>query len=155
MIMPQLFMKAEKVVYLPRPYYFYNHVNNVSLTSSGNADNKLNAHSKYGLFRAWEEHERLAQQFCQKAVAFSELRAMNSAIGGLVANTFKPVLSEQEMGNINVFLTRKKQKGSARIDTKYRILWWMAEHCPVLCKVYGKVGVSIFKLKARLKSRKK
>lgn len=155
MIMPQLFLKAEKIVYLPKPYYFYNHINDVSLTSSVNTDNKLNARSKYGLFRAWEEHERVAQQFCQKAVAYSETRAMNSAIGGLVANAFKPVLSEEEMGNINAFLAGKKRKGSAKMDTKYRILWWMAEHCPALCRVYGNVGVSIFKLKAKLKSRKK
>lgn len=155
MIMPQLFMKAEKIVYLPRPYYFYNHINHVSLTSSVNTDNKLNANSKYGLFRAWEEHEKVAQRFCQKAVDYSELRAMNSAIGGLVANIFKPVLSEKELENIRFFLTEKKRKGSVRIDTKYRILWWMADHFPGLCRIYGSIGVSIFKLKAKFKSRKK
>ncbi len=60
MVMPHVFLKARKITYLPVPYY-YNHANNTALTSAVNVGNvKQNAISKYGLFRAWAEHEKLA-----------------------------------------------------------------------------------------------
>lgn len=155
MVMPEIFLKARKIAYLPKPFYYYNHISDTSLTSSVNVNNKLNAVSKYGLFRAWQEHEKIARRVFPSAVQYSELRAMNSAVGGLVADIFKPVLSESERKEIRHFLDEKKKAGSAKIHTKYKILWWMADHCPGLCRVYGNIGLAIFKLKARLKSRKK
>ena len=155
MVMPQLFLRAEKIVYFPQPFYYYNHINNMALTSSANINNKLNAEGKYGLFKAWAEHERLALQFCETAVDYSELRAVNSAVGGLVANIFKPVLSEDKMEEITHYLAEKKRKKSVNVAPKYKILWWIAEHCPGFCRFYGNVGILIFRLKARLKSRKK
>lgn len=152
MVMPHLFLKARKITYLPVPYYYYNHANDTALTSTVNAaNNKLNAISKYGLFRAWEEHEKLARQFFRSAVEHSEKRAVSSAVGGLVANVYRPALSDEQLDEMKTFLDTKKNADSVRISKKHKILWWMAEHSRLLCWIYGAVDFNFYKLKVQLK----
>ena len=152
MVMPHLFLKARKIIYLPVPYYYYNHANDTALTSTVNAaNNKLNAISKYGLFRAWAEHEKLGRQFFKSVVDHSEKRAVSSAIGGLVASVYRPALSGDEISEIRTYLDSKRHDSTLGISKKHKILWWMVEHSRLLCWIYGAVDFNFYKLKVQLK----
>lgn len=155
LVMPQIFMKAKSAVYVPKAYYYYNLLNDGSLTSIKSVSNKQNAKNRYGMFRAWEERERVARECCEGALEYSERRAINSAVSCLVTDLYRPVLSGEETGRLRQFLDRKKRNRISRTPAKYRTLWWLADHCPPLCRLYAFLSVKLFKWKLELKERKK
>ena len=153
LVMPRIFMQAKSAVYVRTPYYYYNLLNDGSLTSIKSVSNKQNAKNRYGMFRAWEERERVARECCESVVEYSERRAVNSAISTRVIDLYRPALSEEETERLGRFLEDKKRNRVSRIDAKYRTLWWLSDHCPLLCRLYGYLSVKLFQWKLALKER--
>lgn len=67
---------------------------------------------------------------------------------------YRPALSEEETERLGRFLEDKKRNRVSRIDAKYRTLWWLSDHCPLLCRLYGYLSVKLFQWKLALKERK-
>ncbi|MDR1460052.1 MAG: glycosyltransferase [Campylobacteraceae bacterium] len=134
-IMPSLILCAQKVSFTPKAYYYYNHMNETSLTSLKNSN------IKYGLFKAWMEHERLGEQLhLPKVCALSEYRAARSAIGALVVDIVNPVLTQEEIKNCKEYLVKKQD---TKMGVKYRFLGWSLKHCPIFCKLYGHISIAL------------
>jgi hypothetical protein len=148
-IMPTLFFKAKKAVLINKPYYYYNCTNQNSIMSS------FNAKRKYGLFNAWAEHERIASLYCEKALKWSEFRAIRSAVASLVVNMNNPILTQKEIEHCKNYLNTKHKDGViADIGIKYKILWWGLDNCPLICRLYGKLSFLLDKFKKSIKKRK-
>jgi glycosyltransferase involved in cell wall biosynthesis len=148
-IMPTLFCKAKKAIFTKIPYYYYNCTNQSSIMSS------FNARRKYGFFNGWAEHERIAALYCEKALKWSQFRAIRSAIGSLIINMCKPDLQQKEIEHCKNYLEMKRKNGViANIGLKYKILWWSLDNCPLICKLYGKLSFSLDRFKKGMKKRR-
>ena len=141
MASPEIFRRAGKVSYLPKPFYFYNCLNVNSLSAVYNQDRKMNVREKYGLFTAWQEHERVSREICPEAVELSEKRAVRSAISSLVANAANRILTKEELRHISSYLNGKKQVDMGR---KHRMLWFLARYSRLACKLYD-YGSSVWR----------
>jgi glycosyltransferase involved in cell wall biosynthesis len=147
-IMPTLFFNAKKATSTKKPYYYYN-------TNQGSIMSSFNAKHKYGFFMAWAEHERVAALFCKKAYKWSQFRAIRSAIGALMINTYRPNLTQKEIENCKNYLKSKRDEGVvANIGAKYKILWWGMDNCLYVCKIYAMISFSLQNLKKRAKNAK-
>jgi glycosyltransferase involved in cell wall biosynthesis len=148
-IMPTLFFRAKKVILTKEPYYYYNCTNQNSIMSL------FNAKRKYGFFNAWAEHERIAALFCEKALKWSQFRAIRSAVASLVVNMHKPGLTQKEIEHCKNYLDMKRKEGIiADIGLKYKILWWSLDSCPMICRLYGKFSFILDKFKKKIKNSK-
>jgi hypothetical protein len=115
----------------------------------------FNAKRKYGLFNAWAEHERIAALHCEKALKWSEFRAIRSAVASLVVNMSKPLLTQKEIEHCKSYLDAKRKKRDiADTGLKYRILWRSLDNCPMICKIYGRLTMAYHLIKNRLKGKK-
>lgn len=141
MASPEIFRRAQKITYLPKPFYYYNCLNVNSISAVYNQDRKINVREKYGLFTAWQEHERVARETCHDAVSLSETRAVRSAISSLVADAANRILTEKERQHVFAYLSGKKQ---ADIGRKHRMLWFFAKYSRLACKLYD-YGSSVWR----------
>jgi glycosyltransferase involved in cell wall biosynthesis len=148
-ITPTLFFRAQKVVLTQKPYYYYNCTNQNSTMS------QFNAKRKYGFFNAWAEHERIAALFCEKALKWSQFRAIRNAIASLVINMHQPDLTQKEIEHCKNYLEDKRKNGAiADVGLKYKILWWSLDNCPLVCRLYGKISFWLDKFKKRVRKRR-
>jgi glycosyltransferase involved in cell wall biosynthesis len=137
-IMPTLILAAQKISFTPKAYYYYNRTNENSITSF-----LTNPTNRYGAFKAWEERERLSREYCKKAYPLCQKRAIKYSIRALYLNLSSHVLTNQELQDCESYLKQKRQERlAARINIKYRFLWWSLEKYPIFGKLYGKYVIS-------------
>lgn len=101
-VMAHVFFRAKKIYLTAEPLYFYSHENAGSLMN-GSGDQYIRI--RYGRFRSWREHEKLARQFapdyaeeCAAKVLQAGVRAYMLAAGG-------EALSDQERKQIREYLS--------------------------------------------------
>jgi hypothetical protein len=131
--MPKILSNADKIVFAPKPYYYYNCTNKNSITAT-----PMNAKVKYGFFASWAEHERISKVAFEKAYKISQSKAIVYAIRSLCINKVKPSLSQDEINRCKEYLAAKKSGDiSAKVSRRYKILWWGLNYLPVICKLFG------------------
>ncbi len=133
LISPRLFQRAEKIVYVPEAGYYYNSMNMEGLTATFNHTPEVNVHTRYGMFAAWKEHERVAREMGSEVAAYAENRAVKCAISAMVADRAHSVLEPVQRQLLADYLERKK---AVTVSGKHRMLRWFAQHSRALCKLY-------------------
>jgi len=151
-----LLSNADKTVFTPTPYYYYNRTNQNSLTLSFNDE----AIAKYRPFLAWTEREKAAKPICQKAYKLSQTKTVRYAIKALTINMARPFLSQSEAQKCKdyLFLKRTVTFGGSdlavKLNLKHKILLWSVFNCPVICKLFGKFTLFQHALKYNTRKQK-
>ena len=145
-ITPRLFQRAHKVAFVPEAGYYYNCLNMNALTAVFNHRPELNVETKYGMFAAWKEHERVARELGLDVAGFAETRAIKSAISALVADRAHSVLEPEQKRQLTGYLEEKR---AVEIGGKHRMLRWFARYSTTLCRLYDYGSFVWRKYKAR------
>ncbi|MDR1554903.1 MAG: glycosyltransferase family 2 protein [Campylobacteraceae bacterium] len=133
-IMPSLILRAKKIFFTPKAYYYYNRMNENSTTSL-----LINPVNEYGTFRAWAERERLAKSNYMNAYSLCQKKAIKYSIRTLCLDFVFCTLSHKEAEICKNYLRQKRcEQLIAYINPKYKFLWWSIEKCPLFGKLYGK-----------------
>lgn len=133
LISPRLFQKAKKVAFVAEAGYYYNCLNTGALTAVFNHRRELNVETKFGLFVAWKEHEKVAREMGLDVAAYAENRAIKGAVSALVGDVAHAVLRPEQRQEMIDYLDAKKKVSAGR---KHDLLKWCARHSPVMCNLY-------------------
>ena len=148
-IMPTVFCKARHIEIVREPLYFYSNQNKESLMNF--RFGKTYVLNRYGLFLAWEEHERLAHRYspeCEEEAAGKAIRAGVRAYS--MSRSIHALTPAQEQHiREYVFLHRNMP---LRIQRKYKWQKWLMFHFEPLLVFQGTAAMKIFYFRARLKS---
>lgn len=132
-ILPRLIRKVSKIAVIQNAGYYYNCMNMQALSAVFNHNRKLNVSTKYSLFIAWKEHEKVAREIGSITAEYAENRAIKSAISALAGDIVHTRLTEEER---NIALNYLDFRKNVRIGKKYRLLYWSIRHCSFICKLY-------------------
>lgn len=138
-IQPSLLMKAKKMVYIHQYLYYNNRVNPNSITSNRN---DFNSRNRYGKFKAYYEHERVANLIQDKDIEeWASYQTLHEAIKTIYIDyNSADKLTGEEKEEIYSYLVKEKGfEGKYKLSKKYELLKWSAIHFPVLCQIYSKI----------------
>lgn len=147
LIFPHLIQKTRKIAVIHNAGYYYNCLNMGALTAVFNHNRKLNVSTKYGLFAAWKEHEKVARDMKSEAASHAENRAIKSAVSALVADTVHHTLTPEEHQTLRNYLEEKK---NVKISKKHHFLHWCTRNSSTLCCLYDYGSFIWRKHKARV-----
>jgi glycosyltransferase involved in cell wall biosynthesis len=134
-IMPDLFFRAGKIVFVAGAYYYYNCQKRDSITFSSPDLAKIGK-AKYGFFFAWRRREELAKSKFPNDCLYIEIKAIRFALGALMV---KEQLSPGQKAECLAYLSQKAgTPACAGIGAKSRFLWWCLDKFPAVCRVYPK-----------------
>jgi glycosyltransferase involved in cell wall biosynthesis len=143
-IMPDICMKAKKIVYKCEPLYWYNRMNASSQTSLWN---DFNAWHRYSKFKGYCEHLRIAKLLNKPNIMeWAEKKALHEIVKAFCRNYGKPCLSDNDLKEMKAYL-KNNIKRIKQLKIKDRFLIWSILNCPYICKMYGKILHIIFKFK--------
>ena len=143
-IMPSACIKAKKIVYRCEPVYYYNKMNAGSITA---ARSYFNAYYRYGKFKAYCEHERIAWLLNKpQIVEWAKEKELHEIVKAFVRNYGSPCLTDGQINEMNECLQNNKTL-IKKLNLKDRCLMWSIFKFPLLCKIYGKILYIIFKFR--------
>ena len=146
-IHPQLFLRVNKATFLPQRLYYNNRVNPMSTTSS---EGDWNSFNRYCKFRAYREHERVAQAMQREADSdWAVFKASREAIKAFCINlTSHKRLKEEEIADLKDYLEKQwSPRLASALGCKYSFLHWSVLHAPFICRLYSKIREKQDKLK--------
>jgi len=136
----QLICRCKKLHYTPQILYNYRVHGSWATTSE-------KTRSKFGLFLAWREREKVSRIRGLKSHEFCLQRAQESAIALLTINSATKYLPNDEILKIEQFL--KERNLSVNLSFKYKFEWWIYQNARFLAPILG--NFSIFGQKLKLK----
>lgn len=146
---PDLFLGVDQFSYLPEILYYNNRINPYSTTS---ASNNFNAFARYGKFKAYCRHERIAKFVKDKqATDWAIEHALREAIKAMYINYYsKKTLSTEAQKELKIYLKNCWNCPTmSRMSAKNKILWWSIFNFPLFCKCYSFIRYWQENLKSR------
>ena len=141
-IMPSLIVAAERIYYIAEGFYCYR-----QHRSTFNKQSKVK--KKYGLFKAWCEHERVCEKYGFKALEYSRERAQKAAISLKIINYADPLLSKEQERILDEYLTNIRNADIKKMPMKYRIeLFAIRKSMVTICVLFGNISILGQKLKS-------
>ena len=119
----EVFCRCKKVWHVPQPFYCYR-------IHAGFANTRSKVRRKYGLYQAWQEHERVCEDYgLARPLAYSRLRAQQAVISLLSLNSAEPLLDEEQEAEAKAYLKLCKKQLSPDLSTRHKL-----EFPPVLSR---------------------
>lgn len=138
-VQPSLLLNAKKIIYTRDFLYYNNRLNSNSITSN---INDFSSRNRYGKFRAYCEHKRIAELIKdEEVVLWATYKAINEAIKAFYIdyNSRNKLTDEEKKEIISYLCEENDLKGKYKLSIKYRLLRWSALYFPIICKLYSKV----------------
>lgn len=138
-VQPSLLLNAKKIIYTRDYLYYNNRLNSNSITSN---INDFSSRNRYGKFRAYCEHKRVAELIKdEEVVIWATYKAIHEAIKAFYIDyNSRDKLTDKEKKEILCYLREEHSlKGKYKLNIKYKLLKWSALHFPIICEMYSKV----------------
>ena len=129
----EIFCRCKKVYYLPTPFYCYRIYASVARTLS-------KIRRKYGLWLAWQEHERICEAYgFDKPLDYCRMQAQQAAIALFSMNIAEPVLQPDQENSLKKYLRKCEGRPAKGLSLKNKLEWWSLKHAPVIARFFGRL----------------
>jgi glycosyltransferase involved in cell wall biosynthesis len=143
-IMPSICFNAQKIIYKCEPLYWYNRMNETSLTS---LKNDFNAWHRYSKFKGYCEHLRIAELIGKNDIAkWAEKKALHEIVKAFSRNYGEYYLVSNVVEDMKKYLLNHSDI-IKKLSFKDRVLVWSILNYPFLCNLYSRIIYMVFKLK--------
>jgi len=143
----ELFARSRKIWYIPEAFYWYR-------THASFASTRKKTSRKYGMFLAWREHERVCEKYgFKESLPYSRFRAQQAAVSLLVLDKSQPYLSAGQEKDVRDYLEESRTRKSEKLKLKHKALWYMLDHMPFLCGIFGDISIAADRFKQYRKHR--
>lgn len=138
-IQPSLLLKAKRIVYTHQYLYYNNRANPNSITSDVN---DFNSRNRYGKFKAYYEHKRVANLIHDKDIEeWASYQTLHEVIKTIYIdyNSIDKLTDKEKEEAYSYLIKEKDFEGKYKLSKKYELLKWSAIHFPILCQMYSKI----------------
>lgn len=131
----EIFCRSDKFFYIPKPFYCYR-----IHASSANTSDKLKR--KYGLFIAWQEHERVCGKYnLTRPLQYSRLRTQQAAISLLTLDAAASFLDREQLKDVRQYLDESLTRPAKNLTFKHKFEWWALRNMPTVAKLFGRLSL--------------
>lgn len=141
----EIFCRCKKVYYLPKPFYCYRIHASVAQTLS-------KIRRKYGLWLAWQEHERVCETYgFTKPLDYCRMQAQQAAIALFSLHVAKPVLLPDQENRLKKYLQKCEEKPAKGLSIKDKLEWWALKNSPAITRLFGRLRLGVDTLQRKSK----
>lgn len=130
-VMPQIFLKTNKIKYINKKLYYYNCYNNNSIS------NNISSKNKYGMFLAFYYRYKISKEKNMRELKqYSMCRAVKNAVTAYGLNKYDKKLSLEQTDCLMKYL-KGIDLDKINIGLKYKMLFYSIEKYEFICEIYG------------------
>lgn len=143
-VMAEIVLKAKKIVCREIPIYFYNRMNENSLTSK---KNDFNSFHRYSKFLAYSAHENAGVLLSNdKIISWSVKKALHEIAKAFVIDGGAGLLNNEYRNSMKNYI-KNHEEFICHLGVKDKVLLWSIDGKGIICKLYGKIKALIVSVK--------